>query len=193
MSNVKSAISSHNRRLLKQRIILSTNCPLNGKCLTESLVYKAEITATDVGVTKDYIEIGGIHRYSKIISKSGTSGAFKKRYANHKKSITNPRYSTESELSKYAWELKNKKRDFTINWSILKRVALRKAGGNSCSLCLEEKLSILEADSTRVLNKSSELFSKVATATSLAREILYARAIESLNTRAMESDVSENR
>ena len=119
---------------------------MNGKCSTESLVYKTEITAADVGVTKDYIRM--------------TSGTFKKRYANHKKRTINPCYSTETEFSKYAWELKNKKRDFTIKWSILERVAPRKAGGNSCSLCLEEKLSILEADSTRVLNKRSELFSK---------------------------------
>ena len=33
-----------------------------------------------------------------------------KRYANHKKSVNNPRYSTETELSKHMWKLKNKER-----------------------------------------------------------------------------------
>ena len=57
------------------------------------------------------------------------------------------------------WDLKKKKQDFTINWSILKRVAPRAAGRNTCNLCLEEKLSILESSSARLLNKRSELFS----------------------------------
>ncbi len=36
-----------------------------------------------------------------------------------------------------------------------------KAGGNNCSLCLEEKLQILRSyNSTSVLNKRSELFTK---------------------------------
>ena len=60
----------------------------NGKCLTKIIVYKAEITATDVGETKEYIGM--------------TAGTFKKRFANHKESLNNFRYSTETELSKYA-------------------------------------------------------------------------------------------
>ena len=73
MSNVKTSISNHNRQVLKQQAEPSASCncrslnecPLNGKCLTESLVYQAEITATDVGETKIYIGM--------------TSGKFKKR------------------------------------------------------------------------------------------------------------------
>ena len=154
MSNVKTSISNHNRQVLKQQAEPSASCncrslnecPLNGKCLTESLVYQAEITATDVGETKIYIGM--------------TSGTFKKRYANHKKSINNPRYSSETELSKYVCELKNKKRDFNIKWSVLKRVAPRAAGRKFCNLCLEEKLCIIESDRTRILNRRSEIFSK---------------------------------
>ncbi len=89
-----------------------------------------------------------------------TSRTFKKRYANHKKSFSNPRYSSETELSKYVWELKNKKRDFNIKWSVLKRVARCAAGRKPCNLCLEEKLCITESDRTRILNRRSELFSK---------------------------------
>ena len=71
-----------------------------------------------------------------------------------------------------------KKQDFTINWSILKCVAPRAAGRNTCNLCLEEKLSILESNSARLLNKRSELFSKCRHRLSLVRETLNARAIE---------------
>ena len=80
-------------------------CPLDGNCLTKSIVYKAEITTTDVGETKEYIGM--------------TAGTFKARYANHKKSINSPRYSNETELSKYAWKLKQSNRPYTIKWSVL--------------------------------------------------------------------------
>ena len=43
----------------------------------------------------------------------------------------------------YAWSLKEEKKPFTIKWSVVKRVDAYKAGGNSCKLCLEEKLNIL--------------------------------------------------
>ena len=91
MSNIKTSISNHNRRLLEQQIVPPSTgcncrtlneCPLNGKCLTESLVYQAEITSTDAGEAKTYIGM--------------TGGSFKKRYANHKKPINNPRYSSET-------------------------------------------------------------------------------------------------
>ena len=110
------------------------------------VVYQAEITATDVGETKIYIGM--------------TSGTIKKRYANHKKSISNSCYSSETELSKYVWELKNKKRDFNIKWSVLKRVTPRAAGRKTCNLCLAEKLCIIESDRTRILSRRSKLFSK---------------------------------
>ena len=143
MRNVKTSISNHNHQLLKQRAKPPTSCnsrspsgcPLNGKCLTESLVYKAKITRTNVKETKIYIQM--------------TSGTFKKRYANHKKSFNNPRSSTETELAKYVWELKNKERNFIIKWSILKRVFPRTVGRSTCNLCLEEKLCILESDSAQ--------------------------------------------
>ena len=70
------------------------------------------------------------------------------------------RYSSETELSKYAWELKNKKRDSIIKWYILKRVYLRTAGRSTCNLRLEEKLCILASDSARTLKKRWEHFSK---------------------------------
>ena len=65
-----------------------------------------------------------------------------------------------NKLQKHVWELKNKERDFSIKWSILKRVSPRTAGRSKCNLCLEEKLCILESDSALTLSKRSELFSK---------------------------------
>ena len=50
----------------------------------------------------------------------------------------------------------------SIYWSILSRASSIKAGGNSCNLCLEEKLQILRNCNSCMscLNKRSELFTK---------------------------------
>jgi hypothetical protein len=116
-------------------------CPLDGNCLTKSIVYKAEITTTDVGETKEYIGM--------------TAGTFKARYANHKKSINLPRYSNETELSKYAWKLKQSNRP-----SVLSHASPYTAGANSCNLCLEEKFYLMKSHKDRTLNNRTELFSK---------------------------------
>jgi hypothetical protein len=75
-----------------------------------------------------------------------TAGTFKKRYANHKKSLNVPRFSAETE--------------YNINWSILKRARAYTAGAARCNLCLEESVCLLEADKSWILNKRSELFAK---------------------------------
>ena len=71
-----------------------------------------------------------------------TSTEFKVRYRNHKKSFNKPTYSSDTELSKYVWDLKDncKKREYSIKWSILKRAAAYVPGGRRCNLCIEEKL-----------------------------------------------------
>ena len=157
MPNVKSNISSHNHRVLK-KANASTNaklcncrdkneCPLGGKCLTSSVVYQAAITTKDTAhQTKNYIGV--------------TAGPFKERFNNHKKSINNYCYRKETELSKYAWELKEQDIQFDIKWSVIKRVPAYSAGKKSCELCLEEKLLILKSKKEQTLNKRSELFAK---------------------------------
>jgi hypothetical protein len=102
MSNIKSVISNRNQHLLGKKnepekketcnCHVKDKCPLDSKRLSTSIVYKAEISTSDGEETKEYIGM--------------TAGTFKKRYANHKKSLNVPRYSAETELSKYAWKLK---------------------------------------------------------------------------------------
>ena len=80
MPNVKSTISSHNHRVLKKSNVATTGitsncrdkkqCPLQGKCLTKSVVYKAEITTKDTDENKNYVGV--------------TAGQFKDRYNNHR-------------------------------------------------------------------------------------------------------------
>ena len=90
-----------------------------------------------------------------------TTATFKDRSRNHKKSFEDIKHETDTELSKYVWKLMLDKKQFSIYWSILSRASSIKAGGNSCNLCLEEKLQILRnCNSMSCLNKRSELFTK---------------------------------
>ena len=93
---------------------------------------------------------------SKIFYYGISDTPFKERYENHKKSFRNKEYSTETDLAKYCWELKNKDAVPTVNFSIAKRVK-GKSLINSCSLCLSEKLFIIRnLDNVNMLNKKSE-------------------------------------
>ena len=90
-------------------------------------VYKAEVTTTDNAETNKYIGI--------------SSNEFKVRYRNHKKSFRDEKHSNETELSKYIWDLKKSRRNFSLKWSILKRATtVYQTGANQCNLCLEEML-----------------------------------------------------
>ena len=159
MNNVKSVISRHNKRVLREtKSEESTNdnnieklcncrnvneCPLNNMCLTKDLVYQAEVKTKDNNDIKTYIGM--------------TATTFKERYRNHKKSFNDIKYENETELSKHVWKLKLNREQFNIKWSILSPASSINAGGNSCNLCLEEKLQIL-----RSYNSRSNLIKRIA-------------------------------
>ena len=155
MENVKSSISRHNKRVLAKAepiespsklcdCRIPSECPLQKKCLTKGVVYKAEIKTKEDRETKEYIGM--------------TANDFKVRYRNHIKSFKHKRYEFDTELSKYVWKLKNAGKDYGIKWSILKRAPTYSAGGKHCSLCTEEKLCLLKAN--KALNRRSEIFAK---------------------------------
>ena len=156
MNNVKSIITSHNTRIIRKsqpQDISAENCncrnkhtcPLQNKCMSKDIVYKATILTGNTQDTKHYIGM--------------TSNTFKERYRNHIKSFTHKKYSNETELSKHVWHLKQKKTDFTIKWSIIKKSISYTGGSKRCNLCLEEKISILKEKNNCLLNKRSEIVS----------------------------------
>jgi hypothetical protein len=110
MSNIRSVISNRNQHLLEKKndperketcnCHVKAKCPLDSKCLSTSIVYKAEISTSDGEETKEQIGM--------------TAGTFKKRYANYKKSLNFPRYSAETKVSKYAWKLKKSGKQYNI-------------------------------------------------------------------------------
>ena len=124
------------------------NCPMDNKCLTDSVVYRADITASgSVQETKFYIGL--------------TSGSFKQRFSAHKTSFTHEKYKDATSLSTYIWQLKSKGADYSIRWSIVRKVKSYKPGDRICALCLAEKAEILKhSKDKRSLNKRNELFSQ---------------------------------
>ena len=195
MRNMEQIIKSHNNSLMQntnttpQRLCICARapCPLNGRCLTQNIVYKAQVTTivpnttneTTNGTNQDAqpnptnenhnvnpSQTRTTHELtpdSRKIEKIyiGASEKFKERFRNHTKSFRHRIYASETELSKYIWELKDKNIDFEIKWDILKRTNGYNKISKSCSLCLMEKFMICNyKHKDKLLNKRSELVSK---------------------------------
>ena len=158
-TNMSSIIQSHNRRAAKKtkepqnhgkiskplktcNCRIRNECPLDGKCLTEAIVYKA--TVCSMSTVKQYIGL--------------TGGTFKSRYYNHTKSFRQQKYVNDTELSKYVWQLKERGYNYSIKWEILKHSNTLKRSSGICNLCLEEKIHILKC-AKNSLNKRTELIS----------------------------------
>jgi hypothetical protein len=153
MRSVGSAIKSHNSKVLnvsntQQEKTCScrknTECPLDGKCLTKSIVYEATVN----------------HDTTEKVYYGLTEGDFKMRYNNHNKSFNNRKYQSETELSSYIWNLKDKNTQFSIKWRTAATAQPYRCGSRRCDLCLTEKVIIVTSDPDKCINKRDELVSK---------------------------------
>ena len=158
MKNMSSIISSHNSKILNEdpqnnlhdkcNCRNSVDCPLDGNCLVESIVYKAAVSTTNVP-TKYYYGMA--------------EGDFKQRWRDHKTSFTHPNYRSKTVLSNYVWTLKETQKipleQIDIKWSIDRKSCKYMCGTRRCDLCISEKLSILNADPTSLLNSRDEIVS----------------------------------
>ena len=153
MPNMARIISGHNKKVIKSYQPLAEKgcncrmrheCPLDGKCLTDNLVYKSTVKTS--GEEKEYLGL--------------TSTTFKHRYNTHKSSFNNPNKAHSTTLSTYIWELKNSNLQHTNTWSIAGLAPSYSRKVRTCQLCLLEKTLISLADPTKSLNKRSEIVSK---------------------------------
>ena len=100
MPNMNNVIRKHNSKIMKNpapsttktcNCRRKTDCPMDGNCLSECLIYKASVSTT----TNKYYY--------------GTcENTFKERYNNHNSSFRNKSREKNTELPKYVWELKEK-------------------------------------------------------------------------------------
>ena len=158
--SVQSAISVHNRKLLRNNIS-STNsppasqppqlcncksaevCPMSGSCLKSAIIYKA--TVSSEVESKFYI--------------GATEQTFKKRYPKHKDALQKKESKESTSLSTYVWNLRDLNQEPTIKWEVIRQCMPYTCGSRRCDICLSEKLCILESDEN-CINKNTELMQK---------------------------------
>ena len=122
------------------------DCPLNRKCLTQCVVYKATVNTTNENDEKEYIGL--------------TANTFKQRFNNHQQSFRHKKYENSTALSKHIWSLKAAEKPYSIEWTVHRKAAAYTNRTKRCNLCLAEKVAVIQADGMQTLNKRSELVSK---------------------------------
>ena len=163
--NISKFIDAHNKKILSNSQVTKgkklcncrrpAECPVEGQCLLESVVYQADVWSKHG--TKTYYGM--------------TERTFKQRFTEHKQSLPSRtsdmcpeerkrKYEHKTELSAYAWKLYSEGTGFKINWKIHSKAYTYKGGARRCDLCLTEKLVIAMADPEKILNSRNELKSK---------------------------------
>ena len=150
--NMKAHIDKHNMALLGSKPDTKAGCncqkknacPLQNRCKTSELVYRAEVTDSS-GNKKQYFGL--------------TENTFKKRWYGHKSNILH-KNEAGTALSNYIWKLKDSNEPYTLQWSIKTRAFSFKNGSKYCDLCLSEKTTIALANTTSTLNSRNEIVNK---------------------------------
>ena len=155
MPNIKSAINAHNKKILKPATIQERKCncvkkqtcPLDNKCLSKNIVYKAYVTSSNP-------------TYKEKVYFGLCETTFKTRYSNHKKSFVHIGYKKETELSNEIWRIKETGHQPFIRWEIVRKCSPYNPHTKRCLLCLNEKLEIASYTGNNLLNKRDEIISK---------------------------------
>ena len=154
MSNIKSVINLHNRKILNSPVnnqsrtcncINKTDWPLQEKCLSENALYQADISSENFQ-TKIYYGI--------------SETKFKTRYSNHKKSFNHEKHKNDTQLSNELWKIKASKEEPVLVWKILGQYQPYNVNTRRRLLCLNEKLQMAIYRGNNMLNKRTEIISK---------------------------------
>ena len=151
MPNIAAIISGHNKRQLIQEppekpcnCRKKQECPMEGRCQASHIIYEAHVTSQDE--LRTYI--------------GSAETTFKTRYNNHTMSFRHEKYRTNTELSKHLWKKKNDDKEYHLSWRIKDKASSYNPATKRCCLCTTEKVRILTADKTKILNKRSEIIAK---------------------------------
>ena len=116
MPNIKTAINSHNRKILHSPVnnhsrtcncINKTDCPLQEKCLSENTLYQADISSENFQ-TKIYYGI--------------SETKFKTRYSDYKKSFNHEKHKNDTQLSIELWKVKASKEEPILVWKYFRTI-----------------------------------------------------------------------
>lgn len=142
MPNIGQTISAHNNKCLRNNETIqeandrtcncragTQECPVDGKCLTEAVIYQATVVRTDTNAKETYIGL--------------TANTFKTRYNAHTNTFRNPTKRNATTLSCYVWSLKDDGIPYNISWRIVKQAGAYSTSSKRCLLCLTEKWLII--------------------------------------------------
>ena len=85
------------------------NCPLEQKCLTTNIVYKAKVTSSN-------------QNYQEKVFFGSCEATFKKPFSNHKNSFSLNEYENEIELSNEIRWIKDSDHHPKVKWEIIKKM-----------------------------------------------------------------------
>ena len=149
---MSSVIKQHNNNILNPvdteappcNCQNDADCPIPGACRTRACVYTATVEAEE----EEHVYHGT------------AEGEVKARIKRHETSFRHRKYESDTELSKFIWELKDKEAEYTIRWAVELKAYPYKCGAKRCDLCLSEKMVIARSRHGGMLNTRSELVSK---------------------------------
>ena len=156
MPNMAKKVKGHNAKILKDEPAQLNqqpqckcrggiqNCPAQGMCETQCVVYRATVTDTTVGTRETYTGV--------------TGQSFKKRWSGHKTDSRYEKYRHSTTLSGHLWELKDQGRNFKIDWAIIEKGRDFNPITGKCDICLKEKFHIIYNRPGSSLNKREEIF-----------------------------------
>ena len=163
---MKTIISSHNSKIIRKSGAPSVertcncrkkeNCPLEGKCLVDNLIYQATITPTP---TQNPNPPGTpTSTQTQNLTYIGlTSTTFKERLGNHKKSFNHRKYIKETTLSQKRWQLKDEGIECDVSWKLIERAQPYSPITGLCALCTLEKYYIIFKPELATINKKNEV------------------------------------
>ena len=160
VSNMSKIIKGHNKKVTskppdqrpKCNCIKKVECPMEGNCLVNDIVYKCDITRP----------------LSKKVYLGLAEGEWKSRFYNHKLSFKHKRYSNKTTLSSYMWHLKSVSSETpNLKLSVLRCIPPHWNISKKYLLCLYKKLEIVTYQNQKeLLNRDLNFFVNVAMPTS---------------------------
>ena len=156
MPNMAQKISHHNSTFLKDEPVAAppkrscncrngpATCPAQGKCLMDSVIYRATVTEAVTGKKETYTGL--------------TANRFKERWYAHKSDMNKAKNRQKTRLSSHIWGLKDTRTDFNIQWDFIDRATQFNPITRKCRICLKEKFHIMYNRDSSTLNKRNEIF-----------------------------------
>ena len=184
-ANLAAKIKQHNDKIIrKQKQMLDKNkktcscgkndiCPLEGKCLTSSVVYNAEVRVLgrqklNAQKLKMLENIEKLDKAKNDVFKPKefefytglTEGTLKAWNYKYNFDFRHRDFEKRTNLSKYIWKLKDHFYDYSIKWKILSLAKSYNPASKSCNLCSKEKFYIIFKPEISTLNDNNEIFKK---------------------------------